>query len=89
MICHSCGGRRNPYVPDRDTPCATCGKWTHRLTPGGAGIVYCSKSCEEGIEPGRDTMCAGCYKWTHILTPGGRGTVYCGGCKARGRGQYY
>jgi len=33
----------HPY--GRDTTCAGCGKWTHRLTPGGGGTIYCG-GCE-------------------------------------------
>ena len=37
--------RENPFlcIPDRDTPCIVCGQWTHALTPGGQGKVFCCR----------------------------------------------
>ena len=32
--------------PERDTLCAACKQWTHRLTPDGTGIVFCGYWCE-------------------------------------------
>ena len=29
----------------RDTMCCQCYRWTHRLTPGGHGIIFCDKYC--------------------------------------------
>lgn len=29
----------------RDTMCRGCSKWTHRLTPGGNGFIFCDYSC--------------------------------------------
>ena len=71
--------------PERDTQCITCGKWTHRLTPGGLGVIYCSENCRNGIQPERDTPCDNCGKWTHSLTPGGLGILYCGAACERSR----
>jgi hypothetical protein len=36
----------------RDTICANprCGRWTHILTPGGRGKVYCSETCRPATE---------------------------------------
>ena len=30
----------------RDTECAYCLKWTHRLTPNGRGFIFCGWGCE-------------------------------------------
>jgi len=29
----------------RDTMCRKCFKWTHRLTPGGNGVIFCDQYC--------------------------------------------
>ncbi len=31
----------------RDTSCKQCGKWTHMISPGGLGVIFCSANCEQ------------------------------------------
>jgi len=60
-----CGVYGHPY--DRDTMCAGCSKWTHTLTPGGRGTVYCSGCSPRSSYRYNPQKFCGCRQCYHMV----------------------
>lgn len=53
----------------RDTMCGSCFKWTHRLTPGGNGLIFCDQYCAHRYDAQHRTQYA--FDRYHYIPVGG------------------